>query len=122
MRIAVVDNSVDDLELLTVFLEHAFGVGSVTPYLRSDDFLSQFTPHRFDLVLINLTMPQIDGFELLKRIRAVDTFPLAVALTNDSADGAAIRAHDAGFIYVISKPVWDFEQVCNDLRRLGPAS
>ena len=62
--------------------------------------------HRFDLLLLDLSMPELDGAGALAHIRAGGrpTVP-AVAVTAESAPDEVAAALRAGFAALIAKPV-----------------
>lgn len=61
----------------------------------------------FDLLLLDLHMPDLDGYSTWERIRAAEPAvdPIVVALTADHRADARARARDAGFRGYIEKPV-----------------
>ena len=69
-RILVVDNERDITVALQVGLEDSgFDVDTFTdPSLA----LKSFKPSLYDLVLIDIVMPDIDGFELYERFKIID--------------------------------------------------
>jgi DNA-binding response OmpR family regulator len=69
-RILVVDNEQDITTTLQVGLEDGgFRVDTFTdPSLA----LKSFKPNYYDLVLIDIVMPDIDGFELHDRLKKID--------------------------------------------------
>jgi DNA-binding NtrC family response regulator len=75
----VVDNERDITITLQVGLEDGgFGVDTFTdPSLA----LKSFKPNFYDLVLIDIVMPDIDGFELYERIKKIDPDIKACFLT-----------------------------------------
>jgi CheY-like chemotaxis protein len=70
-RILVVDNEPDITITLQVELEEggSFDVDAFTDPLLA---LKSFKPNFYDLVLIDIVMPKIDGFELSERLKKVD--------------------------------------------------
>ena len=61
----------------------------------------------YDLVLLDIRMPDMDGYELAKRLRRLESYravPL-LALTADAVDGVRERAQEAGMNDCITKPV-----------------
>lgn len=61
----------------------------------------------YDLVLLDIRMPDMDGYELAKRLRRLETYravPL-LALTADAVGGIRERALDAGMNDCITKPL-----------------
>jgi signal transduction histidine kinase/ActR/RegA family two-component response regulator len=69
-RIFLVDDDYDHTITFKVGLEHA-GF-EVDAYNDSAFALSNFKPDYYDLLLIDIKMPKIDGFELYERIRKID--------------------------------------------------
>ena len=69
-RIFLVDDDYDHTITFKVGLEHA-GF-EVDAYNDSTIALSNFKPDYYDLLLIDIKMPKIDGLELYERIRKVD--------------------------------------------------
>jgi CheY-like chemotaxis protein len=62
----------------------------------------------FDLVLMDMHMPVMDGLAATRAIRALDTLdrqPLIVAVTADAFAEAHQRAREAGMDDVITKPL-----------------
>ncbi|HEX5979137.1 MAG TPA: response regulator [Nitrososphaeraceae archaeon] len=78
-RILVVDNERDITVALQIGLEDSgFSVDTFTdPSLA----LKSFKPNLYDLVLIDIVMPGIDGFELYDRLRKIDPDIKACFLT-----------------------------------------
>ena len=69
-RILVVDNEPDITVTLQVGLEEGgFDVDAFTDPLLA---LKSFKPNFYDLVLIDIVMPKIDGFALYERLKKVD--------------------------------------------------
>ncbi|MCO4746043.1 MAG: response regulator [Proteobacteria bacterium] len=60
--------------------------------------------NRFDLVLMDCQMPEMDGFEATRTILARETVPI-VALTASASDDVRDRCTDAGMCAFLTKPV-----------------
>ena len=61
-----------------------------------------------DLILLDCQMPEMDGFEVARRIREKQdsgAAPVIVAVTADAMKGAATKCREAGMDDYISKPV-----------------
>lgn len=69
-RILVVDNEQDITTTLQVGLED--GGFSVDTFTDPSLALESFKPNYYDLVLIDIVMPDIDGFELYERLKKID--------------------------------------------------
>lgn len=82
---------------------------------NGDAALEALAAKSFDLVLTDIQMPEMDGFELTKRIRAMSSagasIPI-VALTANAMKGFAETCLEAGMDAYVSKPI-----NLSDLRR-----
>jgi len=104
-RILVVEDNPTNAELMS-YLLRAFGHEVVV----KPDGLSGFQAalqDRFDIILSDILMPGIDGYELAQRIKAngqLQSIPL-IAVTALAMVGDRERAVTAGFDGYISKPI-----------------
>jgi DNA-binding response OmpR family regulator len=65
--------------------------------------LHQAVEERPDLVVLDLGLPDLDGAELLRMLRAVSDVPVIVATARDD-DGSVVQALDAGADDYVLKP------------------
>jgi two-component system KDP operon response regulator KdpE len=65
--------------------------------------LRQAVEDRPDLVVLDLGLPDLDGSELLRMLRAVSTVPVIVATARDD-DASVVQALDAGADDYVLKP------------------
>jgi two-component system KDP operon response regulator KdpE len=65
--------------------------------------LQQAVEDRPDLVVLDLGLPDLDGRELLRMLRAVSTVPVVVATARDD-DDSVVQALDAGADDYVLKP------------------
>ena len=69
-KILVVDNEPDITSLFRkVLTKEGF---SVDVYNDAADSLKNFKPHFYDLVILDIVMPAMDGFSLYNRLKKVD--------------------------------------------------
>jgi DNA-binding response OmpR family regulator len=61
--------------------------------------------HAYDVALLDLKMPGMDGVELYKRIKAVSAGTVAIVVTAFAGSKIAQAALDAGAAEIIAKPV-----------------
>ena len=70
MRILVVDDEPDLTQVSTLALEyHGFKVDS---FNDPQEALSKFKPGLYDLIILDIKMPKMDGFELYHEIKKKD--------------------------------------------------
>lgn len=102
-RILIVDDNVDAADSLNVLLRLR-GHATFVAY-RAVDALVAFRSQPFDLALIDLRMPGVDGYQLVHRMRAVGvTLPAIVAVTGMADMGSRRKAKEAGFDHYLVKP------------------
>jgi DNA-binding response OmpR family regulator len=69
-KIMIIDDDPDINNLFKIFLEHdGFQVDS---YTNPIDALYYFKKGRYDLVLLDLKMPQIDGLAIFQALKKID--------------------------------------------------
>jgi DNA-binding response OmpR family regulator/DNA-binding CsgD family transcriptional regulator len=104
-RILIVDDVPDNLSVLFAFLtEHGFHVLAADSGGQALDELARIAP---DLILLDVVMPELDGFETCRRIKADPKFaevPLffLTALT-DTVD--KVKGFELGAVDYITKPL-----------------
>jgi signal transduction histidine kinase/CheY-like chemotaxis protein/HAMP domain-containing protein len=119
-KILIVDDDVRNLFALTSALErHGIEVLPAESAKAGIDVL-QKTPG-VDLVLMDVMMPEMDGYEAIRLIRHMDAFRFVpiVALTAKALKGDRERCIEAGASDYISKPV-DIEELMWLLRAWLP--
>jgi PAS domain S-box-containing protein len=107
VRVVAVDDEEDALGLLRVVLESAGA--EVTTISSSASAMGRITELRPDALVIDLGMPELDGFELISMIRSsqdpgICDIP-AAALTAYARSDDRTRALQRGFEMHLSKPV-----------------
>jgi signal transduction histidine kinase/DNA-binding response OmpR family regulator len=74
----------------------------------------------YDLILMDLHMPVMDGYQAAKLIKEIQPDTMIIAMTADAVDGVKEKCHAYGMDYFISKP-FDPEhfvkEVCIRLKR-----
>ena len=101
----VVDDSPDIAEMLAAVLRHA-GYDVSTAYSAQDALALAFATH-FDLIVSDIGMPGMNGYELARALRAAPEYwsvPM-VAVTGFAMYGDRGRALEAGFNDHLCKPV-----------------
>jgi CheY-like chemotaxis protein len=105
-RIAIVDDSTDILELFEVVLS---GEHEVVSYTNPQKFLDDFKARRFDVVILDLIMPLMDGYAVLNRLRQLDSYVPVIATTANCMPAEIEKARAAGFLDCFTKPLADNE-------------
>jgi CheY-like chemotaxis protein len=101
----VVDDSPDIANMLAAVLRHA-GYDVTAAYSAQDALTAALSQH-FDLVVSDIGMPGMNGYELARALRATPEYrsvPM-VAVTGFAMYGDRGRALEAGFDDHLSKPI-----------------
>lgn len=102
MRILIVDDNVDAAELLAMALDAR---GHETRAVHDGaTALSAHLEWRADAVLLDIGLPDLDGYEVARRLRAGERVPAIIALTGQAEMDEA-RSREAGFACHLLKPV-----------------
>ncbi|MEM7675671.1 MAG: response regulator [Myxococcota bacterium] len=59
----------------------------------------------FDLIFLDIEMPELDGWEAIAQIRSHKITTPAIAVTGHWSDRVLVRGHEMGFDSVVGKPV-----------------
>ena len=104
-RLLVVDDNPDDRELMQIRLSKLDYDVSVA--VDGEKALAMISQESFDLVVLDFTMPGIDGLEVLRRLRTTrSTAELPVIMVTSSLDMAIqVQAVRLGANGYITKPV-----------------
>jgi len=104
-KVLVVDDHVDTRRVMRWMLEQrGYRVAEASD---GREVLSVAMSERPDLILMDLSMPGLDGFDAMRGVRGhqeLRDIP-AVAVTGHDTAGSRDGAESAGFDYYLSKPI-----------------
>ena len=102
-RILVVDDQAANVLLLEKILRDV-GYRNVHSTMNPQTVLGLHREQDFDLILLDLLMPQMDGFEVMQQIAALDPDGYVPVLVITAQPGHRLRALKAGAKDFIGKP------------------
>jgi DNA-binding response OmpR family regulator len=117
-RILVVDDNADAADSLAMLLQvHGDEVRIAYDGLEALEAEGEFRP---EVVLLDIGMPKLSGYDVARRIRAArGAEVLIVAITGWGQEDDRRRAREAGFDHHFTKPV-DFEMLLQLIERDAP--
>ena len=113
-QILIVDDDDGARESLEAILEDDYSISTVNSGFKA---LERLKEENFDLVLLDVTMPEMDGIETLKRIRKSDkSIDVIMVSAIDRAQEATASIQTGAYDY-ITKPV-DPDSIMNVISRV----
>lgn len=120
MRILVVDDDVNQTEMYIFTLERLGA--AVASVASAEDALAALAVYHFDVVVSDIALPDCDGYELARAVRAAGLAVPAVALTGWDEPGERETALAAGFDEFCTKPCLPSELAFVIRRLIRPAT
>src|SRR3954466_1580636 len=111
--ILIIDDEAEIRESLQTLLE--FEGYEVETAANGSQGLSKLGDRPFDLVLLDLALPDRNGLELLPELRAIDPQISVIMITAYGTVEDAVRAMQSGAVNFLQKP-WDNEKLLADVR------
>jgi PAS domain S-box-containing protein len=113
-RILMAEDDANTREMMKVMLEQ-FGA-DVETAASAGEALSKLQPGRYDAMLVDIGMADVNGYELIARVRALGPekggdVP-AIAITAYAGKDERLHAMASGFQHHLSKPVEPAELAC----------
>ena len=101
-RILVIDDDPDNLEIVLLHLEHAgYEVKGLDSGEKASSIMETWEPH---LVLLDINMPRMDGFETLKFLRQKISYVSVIFVSGNSHPQDVEKGLDAGADDYVTKP------------------
>ena len=119
IKILVVDDEPNIVELLKYNLENS-GYETKEAY-DGEEALNMVAKERFDLIILDLMLPKIDGIEVCRRLKREDSHIPIIMLTAKSSESDKVLGLNIGADDYITKPFSIKELIGANalLRRIG---
>ena len=103
-KILIVDDQESNVILLEQLLKKA-GYQYVTSTMDPREVCSLHLEHGFDLILLDLQMPEMDGFQVMEGIKEIEEYGYSPVLVITAQPDHKLRALKAGAKDFITKPI-----------------
>lgn len=104
MRIALLEDDADQAELMQLWLEEAGHACS--HFNTSQSFLKDQRRDTYDLLILDWELPDIDGLEVLKRVRRTQDWPIPILFaTQRGQEQHIVEALESGADDYMAKPI-----------------
>ena len=103
IKILVVDDSRDNRVLLEIILK---AEGAVLDFAENgNEAFEKASKHEYDIILLDIQLPGLDGFEVLTKLKSEYYNKPIIALTAHAMLEEKHKALDAGFTDHVTKPI-----------------
>ncbi len=115
-RILIVDDQDSNIALLEQLLSET-GYTNVTSTMKPQEVCALHRKNRYDLILLDLQMPGMDGFQVMEGLKTNDADAYLPVLVITAQPGHKLRALRAGARDFVSKP-FDLVEVKTRIRNM----
>ncbi len=115
-KIAVVDDNADNRLIIRTILEDHY---DIIEFSSGMEAIEGFKKSKPDVVILDISLPEMDGTEILRRIRGdpnLHDLPV-IALTAHAMVGDREKYLAAGFNDYIAKPILDMKLLFSTIQR-----
>ncbi len=102
--VLIVDDDQDSRDTLSDLLELK-GVKVIAKAINGYDAVQKFTQYKPDLVLMDMMMPEYDGFYGLEQIKNIDSMAKIIMITADQSKITRDKIHQYLHTKIIVKPI-----------------
>ena len=114
--ILIVDDQEVNISLLEQMLREA-GYGALSSSMNPQEVCALHRKHHYDLILLDLQMPGMDGFQVMEGLKTNDADTYLPVLVITAQPGHKLRALQAGARDFVSKP-FDLVEVKTRIRNM----
>ncbi|EXI77595.1 MAG: Chemotaxis protein CheY [Candidatus Accumulibacter appositus] len=117
VSVLVVDDSAMARKMLIRALPPDWDI-TITQAANGSEALAQYRQGGIDVMFLDLTMPEMDGYQVLETLRNEDLNCLVIVVSADIQEAAQARVRAMGACAFIKKPV-DAERIRTVLKDYG---
>lgn len=102
-KLLLVDDNEDNLESLAFLLEDID-----VEILRANsgkEAIEHVDKHEFAIILMDVAMPEMDGFETAQKIRLKSMVPIIFLTAHANTDDMMLKGYDSGGVDYLTKPI-----------------
>src|ERR1051326_3900239 len=115
-EVAVVDDNSDNRLIIRTILEDQY---EIVEFSSGIEAIEGFKKNKPDVVILDISLPEMDGTEILRRIRddpGLQDLPV-IALTAHAMVGDREKYLAAGFNDYVAKPILDMSVLFSTIKR-----
>src|ERR687891_347595 len=102
-RVLAIDDEPAMTEWLKMVIEaEGYEVRTALIGTRGEEVFKQWRP---DVVVVDLMLPDLDGIQLLRRLKEVDVWPEVIVISGQGTVERALEAGQAGAFFFLENPI-----------------
>lgn len=105
IHILVIDDIETNLDVAKLFLHMLYPNATLNFAAGGYEAIGMYKVNTYDIILLDLKMPGLDGYEVLEKLRSIKILPPTFALTADVYQDTFEKVIDAGFSGMLEKPI-----------------
>ena len=105
IKILIVDDIETNLDVAKLFLNMLYPNAILNFAAGGYEAIGMYKVNDYDIILLDLKMPGLDGYEVLEKLRNIKVIPPIFALTADVYQDTFKKVMDAGFNGMLEKPI-----------------
>ncbi len=98
LRIAICDDNEIFLRMLTEKIRKFYADSEIKPFLTGEDFLNSQTESPYDVVFLDIDMPEISGFEIAEQVNSCGETLIVFVTSHDDLVYSSIKFRPFRFI------------------------
>lgn len=103
MRIALVDDTPQELEIIYGIISQELSHANISTFPSGESFLDAWDEHSYDLILLDIYMEEMLGVDVARKVRETDQDVRIVFCT--TSNEFASESYEVGANYYLQKPV-----------------
>ena len=115
-KLLIVDDQLANVLLLERLLRGA-GYSAISSTQNPTEVMDLHRKNRYDLILLDLNMPKMDGFQVMEGLKLIETEGILPVLVITAQPNEKLRALNAGALDFLSKP-FDIAEVLARVKNL----
>ncbi len=116
-KIAIIDDDSSSIKILADGLSQNKDF-QVTTYSNPVTAVSTIKPKSVDVVLCDIVMPQMDGIEVLEKLKERDPNLVVIMITAQSTLDRVLSSHKIGADHYILKPFGNISEIDKKIQSL----
>ena len=114
IKVAIVDDDINLLQIMETYLSRS-GDFTIDTYIEPQNAQNNILTGKYDIVLLDIEMPNINGIELLTKIKQLNPNQKVIMITATSTQDRLIECEKLGTNDYITKPFISLRDVQNKI-------